>query len=209
MQYEGMLPDGREIVFRPVQPDDKALIAEGFEALSPESRYRRFFRTLDHLSEEQLRYLTEFDRHDHDAWLAYLPQAEGYGGAGVGRWIRLKDEPEVAEAAITVIDSLHGMGIGTTLLWLTARSAIEQGISAFRVIVQGENHPVLKLLGSFDIRPKAWESGVAQIDVPLPGKAEDLTVTPSTLILKAAAEGTVRGRAGGETRFGTRFSERP
>lgn len=207
MQYEGRLADGRRIVFRPVGPQDKDLIRRGFEALSPESRYRRFFRQLDHLSEEQLRYLTEIDYDNHFAWIAYLPEEEQ--GAGVGRWIRLPDEPEIAEGAVTVVDSLHGLGIGTTLLWLSARSAIERGVNAFRVVVQGENHPILALLESFGVRPDGWESGVAQIDVPLPGDPDDLAITPSMLLLKAAAEGQVVGEAAGTTSFGTRFVERP
>lgn len=205
MRYEGLLTDGRPIVFRPLRPEDKETIRRGFEELSPESRYRRFFRRIDHLNEEQLRFLTELDFVNHFAWLAYLPEEPGFQGAGVARWIRVPGEPDVAEGAVTVIDSLHGKGIGTTLLWLAARSAIEKGIKAFRVVVQGENHPVLALLHGLGVKPDHWESGVAEIDVPLPVSPEDLAVTPTTLLLKAVAEGRFHGEAAGTTRFGTRF----
>lgn len=208
MRYEGKLRDGRPIAFRPLDPGDKELIRLGFEELSQGSRYRRFFRQIDHLTEEQLRYLTELDYENHYAWLAYLPEEVGYQGAGVGRWIRLPDEPKIAEGAVTVIDALHGNGIGTTLLWLSARTAIEKGIKAFRVVVQGENHPVLAVLESFGVKPARWESGVAEVDVPLPTSPEDLRVTPTTILLKAVAEGRFDSEAAGSTRFGTRFINR-
>ena len=35
------------VLIRQVRPDDKRLLADGIERLSPESRYRRFFRPLD------------------------------------------------------------------------------------------------------------------------------------------------------------------
>ena len=69
------LRDGAELDIRQVRPDDKRLIAEGIERLSPESRYRRFFRPLDRLSERDLAYLTEIDHTDHEALAAIDPEA--------------------------------------------------------------------------------------------------------------------------------------
>ena len=46
------------MVIRPIEPDDRAALAEGFERLSAESRYRRFFAPVPHLSEHDLDYLT-------------------------------------------------------------------------------------------------------------------------------------------------------
>lgn len=205
MEYEGELRDGRAVLFRPLRPDDKEVIRRGFEALSPASRYRRFFREIDHLTEAQLAYLTEVDGVDHVAWLALVRETSGYRGAGVARWIRVPGEPSVAEGAVTVIDSLHGLGIGTTLLWLAARSAIERDVNAFRVVVQGENHPVLALLEGFGIHPQKWESGVAEIDIPLPGRPDDLAVTPSMIVMKAVARGAFPSLRLGASEWGTGF----
>ena len=36
------LRDGSRVIIRPAIPADRELLAEGFERLSPESRYRRF-----------------------------------------------------------------------------------------------------------------------------------------------------------------------
>ena len=65
-----VLNDGSTVEVRPVVPADRQLIAEGFERLSPESRYRRFFSPVSRLSSRQLDYLTDVDHHDHEALLA-------------------------------------------------------------------------------------------------------------------------------------------
>lgn len=195
MHLESHLPDGRRILFRPIEPGDKDLLAAGFERLSPESRYRRFFRSIDHLSPAQLRYLTEVDGVDHVAWVALLPDAPSEEeGAGVARWVRLPAEPEAAEAAVTVVDSLHGMGIGTTLLHILAREAVARGVRCFKAWVLGDNQTIQGLLKDMGARPGRWEAGTLEMTVPLPEDADELEETPAPLILKAVAEGRLSGR---------------
>jgi hypothetical protein len=58
---------GGEVHIRPVEPEDKAALAAGFERLSPESRYRRFLSPKKELSSHDLAYLTEVDHHDHES----------------------------------------------------------------------------------------------------------------------------------------------
>ena len=195
MQLESQLPDGRRLLFRPIEPDDKDRLVAGFERLSPESRYRRFFRSIDHLSPKQLEYLTEVDGVDHVAWVAILPDAHPEEqGAGVARWIRLPDEPEAAEAAVTVVDSLHGLGIGTTLLHLLGREAVARGVKCFKAWVLGENQTIQGLLKEMGARPGRWEAGTLEMTVPLPDDPDELEATPAPLILKAVAEGRIAGQ---------------
>ncbi len=200
------LADNTLIFTRPIRPSDKERLAAAFQQLSPESRYLRFFRHIDHLSEEQLEYLTEVDFEDHFAWLAVLPDVPGEPGLGVGRWIRIADDPEVAEGAVTVLDDYHNRGIGKTLLWLMARSAIEHGIRSFRAWTLGENHPMLELLKAMGARPGRWESGVLELVVPLPNDVKDLERSPAPLVLKAAAAGHIQGEADPQRPAATRLS---
>lgn len=195
MQFESQLPDGRGILFRPIEPGDKDLLVAGFERLSPTSRYRRFFRSIDHLSAAQLRYLTEIDGIDHVAWVALLPDApRAEQGAGVARWVRLASEPEAAEAAVTVIDSLQGMGIGSTLLHIVGREAVARGVKCFKAWVLGDNQTIQGLLRDMGARPGRWEAGTLEMTVPLPEDPERIDLTPAPLILKAVAEGRLAGR---------------
>ena len=195
MQLESQLPDGRRLLFRPIEPSDKDRLVAGFEKLSPESRYRRFFRSIDHLSPSQLKYLTEVDGVDHVAWVALLPDAPWEEQpAGVARWIRLPDEPEAAEAAVTVVDSLHGMGIGTTLLHILGREAVARGVKRFKAWVLGDNQTIQGLLKDMGARPGRWEAGTLEMTVPLPDDPAAFAATPAPLILKAVAEGRLAGQ---------------
>ncbi len=188
----GALDDGTPVAFRRIRPDDKQMLRDGFAMLSAESRYRRFFSAVDHLSERQLRYFTEVDFVDHYAWVAVIPDGIGLG---VARWIRIKGEADVAEGAVTVIDSYQNRGIGKALLWLGARSAIESGIKAIRVNVLSQNDPVLTWLGEVGASPGRWSSGVLEVDIPLPRDVEELERSPLPDVLRAAAQGAVDATA--------------
>ena len=194
-RFQTRLNDGTLILFRRITPGDKDRLQQGMRYLSPQSRFLRFFHHIDHLSEQQLRYLTEVDFHDHFAWIGVLPDLEGEPGVGVGRWIRTKDDPSVAEGAVTVVDEFQNRGIGKTLLWLMARSAIQQGIHSFRAWTLGDNKAIQQMLGEFGARAGRWESGVLEMVVPLPDDADDLAATPAPLVLKAAASGALHGQA--------------
>ena len=208
-RFESKLADGTTVLFRRIRPDDKERLVVGMANLSPESRYLRFFSHVDHLSSSQLAYLTEVDFENHFAWLATQPELEGEPGIGVGRWIRTPDDPSVAEGAVTVMDHFHNQGIGKTLLWLMARSAVQHGVHAFRAWTLGENKPTLEMLRSFGAKPGRWESGVMEVLVPLPPDPEDLEKTPAPLILKAAASGAIQGHADPLRQAGTRLVPPP
>lgn len=199
-EFEGRLADGTRVLLRPIRPDDKDGLRRGLEKLSPRSRYRRFFRQIDHFSDAELRYLTEVDFVDHFAWMAVLPDHEGEPGIGVGRWIRLRDEPTVAEAAVTVVDDYQNRGVGKMLLQLVARSAIQGGVEAFRVWALAENRPILHLLNRLGAISSTVGSGVLELTVPLPSDVDALDSSPASLILKATAAGQLSAGAHGVKR---------
>ena len=55
------LKDGNEVTIRAVRAEDKAGFARGFEQLSGEAIYRRFFYRKKQLTEEELKIATEID----------------------------------------------------------------------------------------------------------------------------------------------------
>ena len=140
------LSDGFEVVLRPVVPEDKALLEEAFERLSPESRYRRFFSPMPRLSESLLTYLTVLDYYDHFAWQPWWARAAGPAPAGVSRYVRLPERPGLAEMAVAVIDPYQHRGIGTLLLDVLVLQAIEASISQFEGSVLADNRPMQYLL---------------------------------------------------------------
>ena len=134
--------DGTELEIRQVRPDDKRLIAEGMERLSPESRYRRFFRPLDRLSERDLVYLTEIDHTDHEALAAIDPESGDL--VGVARYVR-GAEPQMAEVSVAVGDPWQRHGVATALLERLVERARAAQITHFVALVMDDNVEAIRL----------------------------------------------------------------
>lgn len=136
------------VTIRPIHPEDRQELYDGFRKLSPASRYQRFFSELNELSTEQLDYLTQVDGVDHVALVAVCAAAglELERGLGVARFVRLKEEPDVAEVAITVADDAQHKGIGSALLAALIAAARERGIHRFRMQVLAMNAGMIALL---------------------------------------------------------------
>jgi RimJ/RimL family protein N-acetyltransferase len=182
------LRDGREIVVRPIQPDDRAELAAGMRRLSPESRYRRFFTPTSELTESQLTYLTEVDHHDHEALVAVEPGTEH--GIGVARFIRSPEDSERAEVAVAVADSWQGQGVATALLDRLAERARAEGVRRFSAEILADNRPMLELIEEVGpITTKQRDHGSVEVEVELPpeGIGAELRET-----LRAAARGLLR-----------------
>jgi GNAT superfamily N-acetyltransferase len=190
-RVETLLRDGTPILVRPIEPDDKWRLAKGLERLSEESRLRRFLAPVSTLSEEQLRFLTEVDHWNHFAWLAVLREPP-QPAVGVGRYVRLTDEPTVAEAALTVADRYQGLGLGTLLLGLLAIAARAAGIEAFRGYLLEENDPLRELLESLGAAAHYDSPGVLTVEFRLdPGLLPD---SPAARVLRTLAARLVPGK---------------
>ncbi len=166
---EHVLPCGDKIVLRHIQPSDAAELRRQFLALSPESRYRRFFGGIADLDAAALKYLTEVDGKDHVALVAVIESLDlkDERGIGVARFVRCKDEPTVAEVAVTVVDDMQKKGVGTLLTKALAHAARERGIEKFRCEVLESNKLVVDALrdaGGVQIDRAA---GAVVLDVPV------------------------------------------
>jgi RimJ/RimL family protein N-acetyltransferase len=132
------LKGGVEVEIRPIRPDDKPLLAAGMRHLSERTAYQRFLVPKRDLSEAELAYLTEVDFRDHVALVAVRPsQPEVL--VGVGRWIRIAADPEVAEIAFVVADDLQQRGLGTALAEALADAARSRGVRRFVATMLPDN----------------------------------------------------------------------
>ena len=180
-----MLRDGTPVHIRPIEPEDREAILEGFEALSEESRYRRFFSPVPRLTASQLTYLTEVDHHNHEALIARSEEREPMG---VARYVRVDPESDAAEVAVTVVDRWQGRGLGTLLLERLAERARDEGIGRFTATALATNNDIidlLKNLGTAETTPAA--GGLVEMRVALP--PETHAESPLRGMLRKAAAG--------------------
>jgi RimJ/RimL family protein N-acetyltransferase len=138
------LADGASILIRPVEPTDARQLNAHFEHLSAVSRYRRFLTTIDHLSKQQLTYLTDVDHERHEALVA-LDAVTGEG-VGVARSIRDTEDPGRAEFTIAVADLWQGRGVGSALIEQLAARAQAAGVERFTARMLIGNHAGHRLL---------------------------------------------------------------
>jgi len=186
---EVSLPGGGRVRIRPVVPEDKAALVEGFRRLSPESRYRRFMAPIAELSEDQLVELTEVDYRDRFAWMAFSLDEPGTPGMGVARYVRDAEDPEVAEAAVTVIDDYHGRGLGRLLLEFLGAVALENGIARFRGYALEDNRAIREPLTHLGASLAHDSPGLLRFELDLPAQAEELRGSPMYEVLRAVARG--------------------
>ncbi len=163
-----ILRDGARATLRPIAPEDGPLLVAAFERLSEESRYRRFFTTKSELSATELAYFVDVDHKDHEAIIAIEPSS---GEAlGVARYIRLRDDEEVAEVAVTVVDDWQRRGLGRALLDRLTYHARREGVRRFSALVQGDNPKALGLLGGAGGTLHQSDTGVVELVIELPPK---------------------------------------
>ncbi len=137
--------DGTAVEVRPIRAEDKAMLARGWSRLSPESQQRRFLAAKPRLTTGDLRYLTEIDGHRHVALVAVLADRPRHV-VGVGRFVRLRADPDAAEFAIVVGDPWQGQGLGGQLAELLAQRAVAEGIKRFAATTEVDNEPAQRLI---------------------------------------------------------------
>jgi len=145
---EGRLRDGAPVWIRALRPEDRVAMQAGFGRLSEATIYHRFFQAKRHLTETELRYLTELDFRDHVALVAEITGPDGeHEGVGVGRFVRVAHAGAEghAEVAFTVLDPHQGRGVGTLLLDHLARIARGLGYRVFEAEVMPDNRQMLEV----------------------------------------------------------------
>jgi RimJ/RimL family protein N-acetyltransferase len=138
------LRDGRRVVIRPIAPDDKQRLADGYARSTAEDQLRRFLSPVPELTPAHLRYLTEIDHRDHEALIAV--DADTHESLGLARYIRDRDDPELAEVAVGVGSAFQQQGLATELLRRLAKRASEEGITRFGALITASNAPALRLI---------------------------------------------------------------
>jgi GNAT superfamily N-acetyltransferase len=167
------LSDGQRVHLRLMRPSDKAMLLEGFERLSPDSRYARFMAPKSKLTESELRYLTEVDGVDHFAIGAIRRHLVSKDeGVGIARFVRLHDQPDTAEPAVTVSDDYQGKGLGSVLLQRLIEAAWERDVRWFVTELLAENAASRRMIEALSPEVKFGQSGdgalIATLPVPEP-----------------------------------------
>lgn len=166
----GELGNGLRVIVRPMRPDDRERVAEGFKLLSERSRYLRFLTGKGRLSEANLHVLVdEVDQHGHVALALLWPRhSQPDILIGVGRFVRFTHDPTVADVAVTIADELHGLGAGRLMITALAQRAREEGVVRFTATMASENEASFRMMaGVGPVSRDEQDNGVREISVEL------------------------------------------
>lgn len=139
-----MVRDGRQVLLRPVRAEDAAGVQSFVRALSPQSRYRRFFSGLTELTPYMLRRLTQ-PVYPTELGLVALAAAPGESRV-VGMAQYALEKPGCAELGVAVADAWQRQGLGTRLLQALADHASCFGIRTLCGVMLADNQAVRALL---------------------------------------------------------------
>jgi len=189
------LRDGRTVLIGTLHPSDRDRYVSGIGRASADSIYKRFMTPVTRLTTTQLAYLLGVDHRDHEALLA-VDEVSGEAVA-VGRFVRSAEAPEVAEAAVLVIDDWQGLGLGKALCRLLAQRARELGIERFEANVLTDNRAMLAVLRSLgEMRTLSTDGTTVIVEVTLPesGIGEHMTG-----VLRSVGDGAYELEADADT----------
>lgn len=174
------LANGVTISIREIDAADKAGLLAAFEALSPESRYTRFFSPMPQLSDTLLEAATHPNPHTAAALVAV---AEGAGTIVGGARYGAAAGSDTCEFAVTVADDWHRLGLANRLMAVLIEMARARGFRTMEGYVLATNAGMRRL---------ARRLGFT--DAACPG---DATTRIVTLVLRPdTAAGAAPGGAG-------------
>lgn len=189
------LGPGIEVLIRPIRATDKHLLSDGFNRLSPESRFQRFFAPVLKLNQSDLQYLTEVDHHNHEALVAIDPdEGDLIGSARYVRTSPYRDRQ--AEVAIVIADNWRGKGLGKALLSRLSIRAREEGVTHFLAVILADNANATDLFENFAPRKtqtRRGEPGQVEVLIDLPWSGE-FSDSALGYALRSAARGTHKFR---------------
>lgn len=138
------VPGLKNLLIRPIRPEDAPLLKELFESLSKRSIYLRFFTPLKRMDSRMLARFTQIDYDRHIALAAIADTDTEEKLLGVARVI-LENNLRKAEFSAIVGDRWQGKGIGAELLKRCIDIARRRGVSTIYGTVLAENTQMLAL----------------------------------------------------------------
>jgi acetyltransferase len=145
-QYEqtARIKDGKQILIRPIRPEDGPLFVALFNQLSAASIYYRFCGCVKSLSPEMLFRLTQIDYDREMALVAIGSASQQTQMLGAARIINEPDG-ERAEFSVLVGDPYQGLGIGALLLRNLVHIGHTRGLKSIWGYVLRDNVNMLRL----------------------------------------------------------------
>ncbi|MGQ4659807.1 GNAT family N-acetyltransferase [Lysobacter sp. F6437] len=165
------LPNGREVLIRPIRPEDAEPLRAGFGLLQPDEVRQRFLHSLQELSPEMAERFTRVSPKSEFALVAAEPLPPGEALVGAVARIVVDPDGRAGEFAILVSRYIKGMGLGRYLMTRLVKWARSKKLERIYGDVFEHNLPMLALAKSLGFERESQNDSlirvVLHLDKPL------------------------------------------
>lgn len=176
------LANGRDILIRPIRPEDAGPMQAAFSLLEPDEIRQRFLHPLKELSAQQAELLSRPDPRRGFALVAAEPLPPGEALVGAVARISIDDNGNDAEFAILVSHYVNGMGLGRHLMRRLVRWAKGRKVRRVYGDVLESNLPMQALATSLGFRQETTgEPGLVRVVLDIPPPKPKIVPPPMPL----------------------------
>ncbi len=165
------LKDGRNVLLRPIRPEDEPAHYDLLSGLSPEDAYFRFFGHVGRMPHHQMARFTQIDYAREMAFIAVSDPEDGAARPkaetlGVVRAITDADNQET-EFAIVVRSNMKRLGLGGLLMQKIIAYCRDRGTARMIGSILRDNRGMLGLADKFGFRRRPSTGKVVDVELPL------------------------------------------
>ena len=173
------LPNGREVLIRPIRPEDADPLRASFSLLQPEEVRQRFLQSMKSLPEDMLERLTRVNPKTEFALVAAEPLPPGEALVGAVARVTMDADGERAEFSILVSHYVAGQGLGRYLMTRLVKWARGKKLKHLYGDVLENNQPMLALADSLGFQRESMDNGLVRVVLELaPTGDEDAAGEP-------------------------------
>jgi acetyltransferase len=156
------LPDGEEMILRPIKPEDEPLMEEMYTTISEESFRGRFFQAAKYASHEMHIRQCNIDYDRETGIVAESKENDKRRIVGIGTLVT-ETSKKSAEYAVLVHDDYQGKGLGYKLLDLLIGIAQEKGVEEIYGFVLANNTKMLNICKKLGFIVEAMPDKIAKV----------------------------------------------
>ena len=143
------MPNGQQVIIRPIRPEDEPLMIQFHKTLSEQSLYFRYFHLMSLSARIAHERLTRLCFIDYDREMALVVESENLTTSnkeilGVGRLTK-KHGINEGEFALLVNDASQHQGLGTILLEKLVQVGQDEKLAAIKAEMLTENRPMQRV----------------------------------------------------------------
>lgn len=173
------LSNGRQVLIRPIRPEDAEPLRAGFALLEPDEIRQRFLHAVKELTPETAERLTHVNPRSEFALVVAEPLPPGEGLVGAVARVAIDDNGRDAEFAILVSRYIKHMGLGRYLMTRLVKWARGKKVTCLYGDVLESNAPMLSLAHSLGFQREFRQESPGLVRVTLELKSRNHSRTPS------------------------------